>query len=70
MFGHVVVNFGMKMDINGNKVFRIKDSNSGEKETIPVDRTTWQDEFEPHNQIFCLIFHTLHPVIYLNFKTN
>ena len=49
--GHVVAIFGIKSE-NGKKLFRVKDSNISREETIPVDRTTFQEEFEPVNRNF------------------
>ena len=39
---------------HGKKLFRVKDSNIGQEQTIPVDQTTFYEEFEPQNQNFSL----------------
>ena len=51
--GHVVAIFGIKTR-NGEKLFRVKNSNVGHEETIPVNQTTFQEEFQPQNQNFTM----------------
>ena len=51
MKGHYICIFGTK-NVNGVEFFQVKDSNYGSEESIPVKRTSFDEEFLNGNKRF------------------